>query len=1431
MAKERFLTVLIPISDTDAESTVYADEAALYAAVPPSAGNKNKVYKLQDGTYRRSWLPPLSSEYEYRAVVDREFPSLGNPLEIYDFTYNATRMGNAPTISAQVKWYAEKDQSGNDVTLEGLWTQRCHVIFNGEKLYLKKIPSSSKSNEDARYKYDLDFVSQRIALENVYIYDVVSPYVYDKPVSESSSFSFYGNIEDLVIRINASLIMSGLSSLTRKYVNYPTGIPDKAVPYLTYEQWSNMLVDPLPLIGVVFDDIAEMVNFRIQVYLPLNGDYNRYLMSYVYENTNGVYDLSGYQCKIGRNEQGETTTSEDKQISFDKNTIHEALQQFHDTFGLQYYITVARDANGFATDNTFIVVGDCEYDFADYEYVLLDAVPDDWDTNYFEYYKIQNGVYVHLTEAETFAVDTYYRKDYIRNEEGIPTTTSPFDYGVNDELLSKDKNNTTDKIVTRITGVGSSENIPWYYPNPSPDGWIKPVFKTQGVERSEVVVGYPLDEGTTTEEANIYEKYLKNRIGNSIRKGRLAEIYYVTDCHSVDSATPPPRPDYLIHTTYLIKTGGILNPRLTLEMSFARPGSACESIRARFNRVMPFPETGIYTYDSSLTYDNPNNFQKMFIHMDGTDIFPIDLEGIFTLEITYTIPHGETPLADVYDYEGYKFSSVILENPNVPEDYYDNYTGITHHYISRLAYVGEDFYSVLGLVPFAIWEESEDVVSDTEVNHYLNPVDAGYSTDGQLTGKVFPLARRKDARYKDVSTDGIYGCLTDEPVSISTGANKDAFVENPPLERYDWLRYYINMKMRLYSNQGWYIGNNKIELADYGLQSPTIPSSTIYTDIFDTIEFQRLKWVTPIPNLMPEVYIKTDGQRRFYNAHNYWDAENETLLVGTADTMIGEVQVEDKVRNPIYKENETDADSEHYQFENEYIQAIPHEHIEDFEDIKPSIKEQRGYLAVDISDAVIADWANQYQNYFTQNEDGTYTNATSTYDPSETYFMLLRLDVVEEFAYDETDNDEIWENTDEGSIEGEYKHPYFFARLRPMGFNIFDLALQDDMVISITTGNCGACNFKIGVDENTKKNPVQLWLYDVYRGSDPSTATKVYDAWTLRRYVDTSDLFYSTPSGYIPVDNGLTLLEDSGQQLDGYPSAVPAYKKYKYSTEDVMSGYVGSMKKDGNVHFEGDVVTTGRFIESQQDTSIYYVWVALMKDTETYGTIMPSARPNYDENQLDVYIRPKSVADVHTSQSTALEEEENADKFVILNIKMPQIYIHRAERELSRELVKYMYENNTQKFNFSIKFSRIFLAENGEVDFNLNENSVLYVLFNNKIYRQYAKNYTYKMSSNESLPEISVDMNEELSVSRTLLQQWDEGRRRDGRSISSRVGTMIRQMQDRVSRTTISRNENTVLSGNIYIRDTNTSLIEMEGGAGADVNSITIGEIDEITSN
>lgn len=1383
MAKERFLTILTPIKDSDCEATVYADAAALATAVPPSVENINKVYKLQDGTYMRVWLNPSTSQYEYHSVTDREFPYLGDPLQIFDFTYDATRMGTAPTITAQAMRYAEKDQNGNDVTLEGLWTQQCHVVFNGENMYLKQIPSSSKSNEDARYKYDLTFVAERVVLEGVYFYDVVSPFITEKPVSESPTFSFYGDINELAKRINASLIRSGLASLTRKYVHYDDPyyeevLPSTLVPYLTYEQWSLINTNPHSLVPEVFGSDYEWQVFRYEIYRPLNGDYNRYLMDYIYENENGVYTLTGYQCKIGTDEYGDTTTSEEKIVSFEQNTIYEALQQFKETFELYYYITKERDDNGNFTGNTFIVIGDCEHDFAD------------WNDD---------------------------SQDFVRNDEGIPTTENPFDYGSENELLSKEKNNTTDKIVTRITGVGSADNIPWYYPNPGPDGWISPFYTRFGSRLENCTIDYPTEEGSTVDDAKRYENFLKNRISVPIKRGLLTDVIYNKGYAFCVGQESDGNMHFMVKYQFDTRQYTLIQqPRITLSLDYHPIESGCSKVVASLTR----DTVVIRQYDSSETYQDPTDFQELFMYPDGKHKMVLASGYNYHIDIDYVVPSESLPLSKIYDIEGYHYPSVIIHEPESSNP--------------LQAHVGEDFYSYEGLTAFGYWGQHTSVFSP--------PIDAGYSFDGTRSGKVSPIPREKGKQYKDLATGIIYRCKTSEGNNIENGKPTEVFSESPSIEAAEWISEYVNMELRVFINDGWYVNNKKVDLNDYGLAEPIIPYADMPHDIFDTIEFQRVKWVTTIPNLMPEVFIKTDGERRFYNAHNYWDAENETLLVGTADTTIGEVQVDDKVRNPIYKEEETDTDDKHYEFENEYIQQLPHEHIEDLEDIKPTIEGQRNYVAVTISEDIIEDWANQYQNYFTYDaENGVFVNATSTYDASETYYMLLRIDVVEAFAYDETDNDEIWESSEEGSIEGEYKHPYFFAKLRPMGFNIFDLALQEDMVISMTTGHCGACNFKIGVDEKTKKNPVQIWMYDVYKGADPNYATKVYDKGTLRRYCDTTDLYYDTDDGFVPIDSGLTILGNSGQQIEGFLSSVPAYYRYKYSTDDVKNGFVGSFNGEGNVHFEGDVVTSGRFIDSQQDTSQNYVWVALMKDTESYGVIMPSAKPNYNDENYNVYIRPSSVEDVHVDEdqeqgieeSTMEQDEENADKFVILNIKMPQVYIRRAEHKLSRQLVKYMYEHNVQKFNFSIKFSRIYLAQNTGTDENLNENSVLYVLFNNKIYRQYAKHYTYKMAHGVALPEISVDMNEELSVSRTIMQQWDERMKRSGKAIAGRFGSALSHAQDRIGRTTISRSADTILSGNVIINDTNTSLVELGsgGGQGVEANAIPLDTIEEITSN
>ena len=120
----------------------------------------------------------------------------------------------------------------------------------------------------------------------------------------------------------------------------------------------------------------------------------------------------------------------------------------------------------------------------------------------------------------------------------------------------------------------------------------------------------------------------------------------------------------------------------------------------------------------------------------------------------------------------------------------------------------------------------------------------------------------------------------------------------------------------------------------------------------------------------------------------------------------------------------------YYEFESEYSKNNQREGKVDFPDIEPTIK--------------------------------GITNASGQ-----------RIDSFLGFAYDRDDNDEIDEETNE------YKHPYFFAKLRKtdgeFGFNLFDHSNEKQaMQISMTSGVCGACVFEIGVGENTQKNIVQV---------------------------------------------------------------------------------------------------------------------------------------------------------------------------------------------------------------------------------------------------------------------------------------------------------------------------------------------------------------------
>ena len=1267
--KERFLTVLVPIKDSD---------ATFVSSLPTaSASNVNVIYK-HNGVYKRSTLNTSTGQYEYVVVKDREFPYLGEPMEIFDFSYDATRMGNAPMISAQnVMWYAKKDARGNDITLDGLFLERfgeCHVSFNGENLYLKQVPTCGKDNEDARYKYDMDFVSERVVLEKVYLYDVVQPFITEKPISESATFSFYGDIGELAKRINASLRKSGLASLELR---------DNVSSFLSYEEFNSLGL------GTFHYPESWSSNMRQQFYTIIyannNGDYNKYLRNNVYKvDSDGEFIQSGYICKIGKDKKGEMTTSDEKLIQFDKNYIHDALQKVHDDFELQYYIYSEKDSNGNFTGNTIIMIADCEHDFAD--------VSGD---------------------------------DYVRDADGIPTTTHPFDYGVTDALISKEKTNTTDKIITRITGVGSEDNIPWYYPNPNADGWIRPIYSRGGSEIQNMV-NYPLSEGSTVPENVLYEKYIKNRLGFEYMYKKLIESFYLGS----DVA----------QLTYVTSSNIFLSAAFEINVNEVFHLESRNALN-RYDNVEP-SQIVINKKQSNGTYTN------VAVHNQSTLPSTEFQSGYYRVIFQFTFSERPAkndfkwyyvPVADGVEHSQWAYP-LLVDSNKVSE---------SEVLSLRMEWTGRYYWwyytsdsDGLNKVAFGYADGND---SYYQMNGFYALVNgANYSPEGAC--KIFT-----DMSEPDGGWDGKYYIVKIVSGEITQRTQTNFLTENEIYTKY------ITGTFGVYTKH-WTKDNKNIDLSTVGL---SLNGTEVYGDV---IKFQRVKYLTPQKTLMPQVYIKTDGERRFYNAVNY------PINGSTPDEAIGEESSGGQIINPLYYKEGTTT---HYDFENEYIQERPHEHIEPFDDIKPSIKGQ--------------------------------VNTVSG--------QTFRIDVVEEFAYDEHDDDDIWENNDNGNISGEYKHPYFFAKLRPLGFNIFDLALQEDMVISMTTGHCGACNFKIGVDENTKKNPVQIWEYDVYEGADFATKTFRYSAGTLRRYMDTSNLYYDTngtAAGYIQVGRTSSPIEGFLWQKEIDTDNSSFYGRSVYSAEDVMNGMVGALKQEGKAHFDGDVLTSGKFIESQQDTSENYVWVALMKDTETYGVIMPSAKQDYVDPNFNVYIRPKSIADVHTSTSTPIEDEENADKFVIINIRMPQIYLRRAEEELSKKIIEHMYDNNYQKFNFSINFSRIFLSDNEEVDGYLNENSVLYVNFNNKIYRQYVKHYVYRMSKGEALPEINVDMNEELSVSRTQAQRNAVMQQSTSIANARMLRAAISYSEGRMSRRTIGKNEDAIVSGNLVSRNAVTSFSELQ---------------------
>ena len=207
---------------------------------------------------------------------------------------------------------------------------------------------------------------------------------------------------------------------------------------------------------------------------------------------------------------------------------------------------------------------------------------------------------------------------------------------------------------------------------------------------------------------------------------------------------------------------------------------------------------------------------------------------------------------------------------------------------------------------------------------------------------------------------------------------------------------------------------------------------------------------------------------------------------------------------------------------------------------------------------------------------------------------------------------------------------------------------------------------------------------------------------------------------------------------------------------NVLTDGNGNLKSDsGKMNSKGDYILNDTYVEdnkSNQDSTKEELWICVQKDTSTLGIVMPNASAGF--------------------------KPQKGDLFVITGIKPPKVLVTAAEKRLDDALVKHMSENNTDQFNYSVKFSRVFLQENTDFASKLNENAKLSIQIqgdsdsdgNLISHEVFVSNYSVKVD-NDELAEVEIELVNSLEVTKSDTKQIiDAVKGETVKSLSSMVG-------------------------------------------------------------
>lgn len=171
-------------------------------------------------------------------------------------------------------------------------------------------------------------------------------------------------------------------------------------------------------------------------------------------------------------------------------------------------------------------------------------------------------------------------------------------------------------------------------------------------------------------------------------------------------------------------------------------------------------------------------------------------------------------------------------------------------------------------------------------------------------------------------------------------------------------------------------------------------------------------------------------------------------------------------------------------------------------------------------------------------------------------------------------------------------------------------------------------------------------------------------------------------------------------------------------------GNLKSLRTEANDYILSDA--EAQLDTLNQNTMLSEVWVVVQKDASTLGVVMPNVNGNF--------------------------KPQRGDKFVITGINPPKVLTLAAEKRLDKALIKYMRENNEDKFNYSVKFSRIYLAEHPNFAQKLNENAKVCLEYNGVRHELFVNNYSVKRDG-KILAEVNVELTESVEPTQSDIKQ------------------------------------------------------------------------------